>query len=356
MVGTVGRTDLLGDEHREELARDLFRALRAEILTLPDDLRRVPDPRRRVVLLGARRASERTTTIGRERATNPLLADHRRGRVRRAAAVAGLGIVPDLLPRLPELNRRGPRLYGTLPEPRRGSTSTTVRSPPRRRRRARRRPPDRRLRGRAHPRARCRSSCGRCSPAGSAGSSSSTGRSCSSLDDDQDRADLVRQCLDVGHEHLARRARRRHRRLDATPASPVATIPLVEPDAIAGHGRSTSARTQRVRRPGTSPARINVELGALADAPLPDRTGHGDVRPRRAGHDRRQPPRRAPATATSPSCAGGPDDWARGHRQRAARPADDHDDDAAPGRAARAAREPRASSRCSSASTPSSAG
>ena len=38
MVGTVGRTDLLGPEPREDLARQLFRALRDEILTLPDDL------------------------------------------------------------------------------------------------------------------------------------------------------------------------------------------------------------------------------------------------------------------------------------------------------------------------------
>jgi hypothetical protein len=31
MVGAVGRTDLLGDERRDELARALFRALRAEV-------------------------------------------------------------------------------------------------------------------------------------------------------------------------------------------------------------------------------------------------------------------------------------------------------------------------------------
>lgn len=38
MVGTVGRTDLLGPEPREELTRRLFRALRDRIMTLPDDL------------------------------------------------------------------------------------------------------------------------------------------------------------------------------------------------------------------------------------------------------------------------------------------------------------------------------
>jgi hydroxyacylglutathione hydrolase len=38
MVGAVGRTDLLGDERREPLARQLHRALRDRVLVLPDDL------------------------------------------------------------------------------------------------------------------------------------------------------------------------------------------------------------------------------------------------------------------------------------------------------------------------------
>ncbi|HET9665302.1 MAG TPA: MBL fold metallo-hydrolase, partial [Desertimonas sp.] len=38
MVGAVGRTDLLGPGPRDGLARQLFHALRSEILTLPDEL------------------------------------------------------------------------------------------------------------------------------------------------------------------------------------------------------------------------------------------------------------------------------------------------------------------------------
>ena len=38
MVGTVGRTDLLGPEHAEELAHEQFHSLRDRILALPDDL------------------------------------------------------------------------------------------------------------------------------------------------------------------------------------------------------------------------------------------------------------------------------------------------------------------------------
>ena len=65
-----------------------------------------------------RRASARTTTIGRERATNPLLADRRRGRVRRARSSSGLGSFPRYFRELPEINRRGPRLYPARPRPR----------------------------------------------------------------------------------------------------------------------------------------------------------------------------------------------------------------------------------------------
>src|SRR5581483_10079818 len=72
MVGTVGRTDLLGDDHRDALAAQLFRALRDEILVLPDELAVYPT-HGAGSFCSAPSSSERTTTIGRERATNPLL-------------------------------------------------------------------------------------------------------------------------------------------------------------------------------------------------------------------------------------------------------------------------------------------
>src|SRR5689334_3510110 len=113
MVGTVGRTDLLGPEPREELARQLYRALRDEILTLPDDVAVYPT-HGAGSFCSAPGASERTTTIGRERATNPMLAVRDEDTfVERL--LAGFGSFPSYFSRLPELNRRGPRLYGTLP-------------------------------------------------------------------------------------------------------------------------------------------------------------------------------------------------------------------------------------------------
>ncbi len=113
MVGTVGRTDLLGPELREDLARQLYRALRDEILSLPDDLPVYPT-HGAGSFCSAPGSTERTTTIGRERATNPMLAMPDEDRFV-DQLLGGLGSFPTYFSRLPEVNRRGPRLYGTTP-------------------------------------------------------------------------------------------------------------------------------------------------------------------------------------------------------------------------------------------------
>src|SRR2546423_13134129 len=109
MVGTVGRTALLGADRRDDLARRLYRALHENILTLPDDLPVYPT-HGAGSFCSAPGAADRTTTIGRERATNPLLqAPNEDAFVRQL--VAGFGSFPAYFGRLPEVNRRGPRLY-----------------------------------------------------------------------------------------------------------------------------------------------------------------------------------------------------------------------------------------------------
>jgi glyoxylase-like metal-dependent hydrolase (beta-lactamase superfamily II) len=113
MVGTVGRTDLLGPDLREALARQLYRALRDEILTLPDDLAVYPT-HGAGSFCSAPGATERTTTIGRERATNAMLAAPDEDSFV-ADLVAGFGSFPSYFSRLPEVNRVGPRLYARLP-------------------------------------------------------------------------------------------------------------------------------------------------------------------------------------------------------------------------------------------------
>lgn len=114
MVGTVGRTDLLGPEPREDLTRQLYRALRDEILTLPDDLAVYPT-HGAGSFCSAPGATERTTTIGLERATNSLLRALDEDTFVRQL-LAGLGTFPTYFSRLPEVNRHGPRLYDTLPD------------------------------------------------------------------------------------------------------------------------------------------------------------------------------------------------------------------------------------------------
>ena len=61
--------------------------------------------------------AERTTTIGRERAANPLLAAGDEDAFVKAL-LAGLGTFPGYFLRLPEQNRRGPADPGVRPHAR----------------------------------------------------------------------------------------------------------------------------------------------------------------------------------------------------------------------------------------------
>jgi glyoxylase-like metal-dependent hydrolase (beta-lactamase superfamily II)/rhodanese-related sulfurtransferase len=113
MVGTVGRTDLLGDDRREDLARALFRSLRDEILELPDDLPVYPT-HGAGSFCAAPGSSARSTTIGHERATNPFLSiDDENAFV--TELLEGFGTFPPYFRELPERNRLGAAIHGRLP-------------------------------------------------------------------------------------------------------------------------------------------------------------------------------------------------------------------------------------------------
>ena len=73
LVDAVARTDLIAPDQTEPLARALWRSLHERILTLPDDLPVYPT-HGAGSFCSAPTNGERTTTIGRERAANPLLA------------------------------------------------------------------------------------------------------------------------------------------------------------------------------------------------------------------------------------------------------------------------------------------
>jgi glyoxylase-like metal-dependent hydrolase (beta-lactamase superfamily II)/rhodanese-related sulfurtransferase len=263
MVGTVGRTDLLGDEHREELAHDLYHALWERILTLPAELAVYPT-HGAGSFCSAPGGGDRTTTIGREQATNPLLdvgsEDEFVDRL-----LDGLGSFPDYFRRLPAVNQAGVPAYDSVPtltplSP--GEVAAVVAS------------------GGVVVDARKVVAFATGHLPGSLsielrpvfaswlGWLTDAGRpAVFVLDDDQDEADLVRQALTIGHEHLAGR-------LDgglaawAVAGLPVETTDLIEPEAV--DRPLLDVRQDNEFAAGHVPGAGHVELGALATTSVPD--------------------------------------------------------------------------------------
>ena len=301
MVGALGRTDLLGDERREELARAMFRALRAEVLTLPDDLAVYPT-HGAGSFCSAPSGSARTTTIGNERATNPLLTIQDEDRFV-ATLLDGLGSFPTYFRQLPEINRRGPRIYPELPALAQLDLDAV----------------------RNHLDAGAALVDARPITSFAAGhvpgSLSVQHRSVFAswlgwlvpldrpvlfiLDDDTDRSDLVRQCLAVGHDDLLGEL---HGGIDTwTDAGlPVEATPLVTADQLAG--AVLDVRQRNEWDAGHVPGAIHIELGELAGTAVP--TGPTTVM---CGHGERAMSGASILQARGHRdvsvLAGGPEDW-----------------------------------------------
>ena len=112
LVGAVSRTDLLGHEHATGLAHQLYHTLHKRILALDDQV--VVYPTHGAGSFCTAAAGEgTTTTIGRERITNPLLklADPETFADR---LLASMPSYPAYFDRMRSLNRRGPRLLGEV--------------------------------------------------------------------------------------------------------------------------------------------------------------------------------------------------------------------------------------------------
>jgi len=107
LVGAAARTDLVSPAQTEPLARAQYASLH-RLTTLPDDTAVWPT-HGAGSFCSAPPGAERTTTIGREKATNPLLAapDEDTFVTR---LLSSLGSFPPYFLRLPEINRRGPAL------------------------------------------------------------------------------------------------------------------------------------------------------------------------------------------------------------------------------------------------------
>lgn len=105
IVGAAARTDLMGAELTEPLARAQFRSLR-RLAELPDDTTVYPT-HGAGSFCSAPPGADRTSTIGWEKATNPLM---RIGEEDAFVEVllSSLGTYPPYFARLGEINRRGP--------------------------------------------------------------------------------------------------------------------------------------------------------------------------------------------------------------------------------------------------------
>jgi glyoxylase-like metal-dependent hydrolase (beta-lactamase superfamily II)/rhodanese-related sulfurtransferase len=274
MVGALGRTDLLGDDRSEDLSRAMFRALHAEILTLPDDLRVYPT-HGAGSFCSASSGAARTTTIGTERATNPLLSIEDEDRFV-ATLLDGLGSFPTYFRELPEINRRGPRLYRKVPAlARLDLDDVRVHV----------------INGAVVVDAR---PVVQFAAAHVPGALSVEHRSVFAswfgwlvpldrpvvfvLGEHTDRADLVRQCLEVGHDLLIGEL---DGGIDAWTAAglPVESIPMVTADHMTG--TVLDVRQDNEWNAGHIPGAVHIELGDLAAATVPTRPltvmcGHGE--------------------------------------------------------------------------------
>ena len=107
LVGAAARTDLTGAHRTEELAREQYRSLH-RLTSLPDATAVWPT-HGAGSFCAAPPGARRTSTIGAEKAGNPLLrTPDEDGFVR--LLLAGLGSYPAYFDRLAETNRRGPAL------------------------------------------------------------------------------------------------------------------------------------------------------------------------------------------------------------------------------------------------------
>jgi hydroxyacylglutathione hydrolase len=114
LVGAVARTDLISEEATEDLARALWRSVHHELLSLPDATPVYPT-HGAGSFCSAPATDRHWTTIGDERRDNPLLAAADEDAFVKAL-LAGLGTYPTYFHHLREVNRRGPDVLG-MPQP-----------------------------------------------------------------------------------------------------------------------------------------------------------------------------------------------------------------------------------------------
>ena len=106
LVGAAARTDLVDPSRADELARAQYHSLH-RLADLPDEVAVWPT-HGAGSFCSAPLGADRTSTIGREKATNPLLKASSEAEFV-AQLIGSLGSFPPYFLRLAEVNRRGPR-------------------------------------------------------------------------------------------------------------------------------------------------------------------------------------------------------------------------------------------------------
>lgn len=264
LVGSVARTDLIGPEYTDALTRDAYRSARKLVAALPDDLAVYPT-HGAGSFCSVPTSSDRTTTVGRERSSNQVFTAADEETFARSF-LDGLGTYPPYFLRLRPVNQRGPKVFGVdQPELRRLSVDET--------------------RGAIEQGAVVVDArpFKEFSAGHIAGSASIELRPQFAswlgwlapddrplvfvMSSDQDRDDLVRQCLKVGYEMFVGEL---DGGMDAWRAAsiPGATVGLAAVDAPIG--TLVDVRQEREVGGGRIPGAIHVELGKLAEADLPE--------------------------------------------------------------------------------------
>jgi hydroxyacylglutathione hydrolase len=275
LVGGVARTDLIGPDQTGPLTRAAWRSLR-RLRALPDDLPVYPT-HGAGSFCSAPGDAERTTTIGAERAHNPLLAapDEQAFAER---LLGGLGSFPPYFLLLREVNRRGPEV---LAEHRRALPELPVEQ-------VRRRLED----GAVMVDVRPATAFAAGHPAGALSIALRPAFATwlgwlveidrplvFVLDQTQDRAELVRQCHKIGYQRLAGEL------AGGTAAWRAAGLPEGHLERIAPGeivGPVLDVRQTGEVAVGQLPGAIAVELGALGGGeqlpagPLTVMCGHGE--------------------------------------------------------------------------------
>lgn len=115
LVGSAGRTDLLGEAYLEDLTAAQFRSLR-DLAALPDAVAVLPTHGSGSFCAAGPTDAARTSTIGAERFHNPLFRATEAS-LFRATLIGGFAPYPTYYREMAPINRAGPAVLGRLPSP-----------------------------------------------------------------------------------------------------------------------------------------------------------------------------------------------------------------------------------------------